>query len=384
LNVQPHDEAVPPNAFSNVHPDQVMPSPRCYFGADYLLWWPRKREVPALITLGNVQDPVPGAFGSPGTRKVVGPGGVDLSSQSGVRLSTIYWLDQEHTWGVDATGIWLPDASERRLIAGFGDPASLAVLARPFFNVNANAQDADPISVPGVQAGALVVSMPRRLWSADANLRYSECTDLGPITRLTFLWGGRIMGLDEKLLFGEALIDLPDVNGVGGNFTTLRGDFITRNLFYGGQLGWETETRVGPMVVTLTGKVAGGVTWQDIQIGGATLVMLPDGTQVFDPRRALLVQPTNIGRFSRHRFGLVPEVGVNIAWDFNEHFRVSVGYDLVYWTRVVRPGDQIDTQVNVGAIGDPGQFGSSPHPLVPFNTTGFWVQGLTAGLVVSY
>src|SRR5690349_18317382 len=41
-------EALPPNGFSNAHPELVSRSPHIYVEADYLLWWFRKRQIPPL------------------------------------------------------------------------------------------------------------------------------------------------------------------------------------------------------------------------------------------------------------------------------------------------------------------------------------------------
>ena len=81
--------------------------------------------------------------------------------------------------------------------------------------------------------------------------------------------------------------------------------------------------------------------------------------------------------------GAMHELGVRLAWEFNPHVQVTLGYNLLYWTNVVRPGDQIDPIVNVGAVGDPGQLGGSPHPLFMWHSTGFWAQGLTTGVQIS-
>jgi hypothetical protein len=376
-------EALPPNSFSNVHPELVGRSPRFYLGADYLLWWGRSQQTPPLVTRGRITDAVPGAAGQPGTVPVFGPGGLDNESASGGRLTAVYWFDQDHTCGVDARAFALEQSSSNHGVGGLGtDPR--VTLSRPFFDPNFNAQDADPIVVPGVQAGNIIIAMPRRLVGIDANFRYAECVDLFAFNRMTLLAGGRYVGLDEKLLISEGVVDLPDANGDPGNITTLHDNFVTYNRFYGGQVGVEAESRVGPVVLTLTGKCAFGQTYQLLKVSGDTLVNDPTGAFTYDPKRGLLVQPTNNGRLSREQFGVVPEFDLNLAWEFNDHLQVSLGYTFIYWSKVVRPGDQVDPVVNVGAVGDPGQFGTSPHPLLPFRTTGFWAQGLTAGVQVSY
>jgi Putative beta barrel porin-7 (BBP7) len=37
----------------------------------------------------------------------------------------------------------------------------------------------------------------------------------------------------------------------------------------------------------------------------------------------------------------VPEVSLDMGYRFTSFFRASVGYDLLYWSSVARPGDQV-------------------------------------------
>jgi hypothetical protein len=378
-------ECLPPNSFSNVHPERVGLVPQFSLQADYLLWWFHRTQVPALVTAGNITDALPGAIGQPNTVSVIGPGGVGPTQQSGGRLSALYWFDQAHTWGVEANAFVMADATSHYSAAGSGDPAGNTVLTRPFFNPNTQMPDADPIAVPGVQSGGLTVTVPRQqVLGADANVRWSQCLDWAFFSRMTVLAGVRYLDLKEKLLIAENTADVLDVFGNPGNSTSLQDSFETSNRFYGGQVGLELESRVGQATLTLLGKVAGGPTRQVINVSGGTILTEPDGTVIVDPTRGLLVQPTNIGHFSRNQFTYVPELDITLAWEFNEHLRVSLGYNILYWSKVVRPGDQIDPIVNIGALNDPGQLGTSPNPIMPFHSTGFWAQGLRAGVQVSF
>ncbi len=379
----PPPEAVPDNGFSNVHPDQATRSPRFYLGVDYLLLWVRKDQVPPLATTGSLNDLVPAAIGQPSTKFLMGPGGIGEPSSSGARVTTMYWFDQDHTFGVDANGIWLSDASRSAVVGGNGDPSGV-VIARPFFNINAGTEDADPINVPGAQAGRLAVELTRTLYGGDANLRCSQCIDCGPFTRVTFLAGGRVMYLNENLLFTDSIHELPDTTGAPGNDYFLHDNFKTYNTFYGGQLGLESEARVGPIVFTLTGKAAVGMTHEVVRTAGDTTVTEPDGTVTYDPTRGLLVQPSNLGRVSRDRLAVLPEAIATLAWEFNEHLRISVGYNFLWWSSVARPGESIDRTVNVGAVGDVGQLGTALRPALDVHSTGIWMQGVSAGLLFSY
>jgi hypothetical protein len=379
----PHPEVVPDNGFSNVHPEQARPSPHFYLGVDYLQWWTARARFPLLATTGSLNDAVPGAFGQSGTKPLIGDEGFGAPSTPGVRVTAYYWFDQDHTLGLDASGFIVDQAERTATVGGGGDPNG-TLIARPFYNPNAGAFDADPVNVPGVMGGILSVDLKRNFWGGDADLRCSSCVDFGPFTRVSFLAGGRFLYLSENLLISESAHDVPDVLNNPGNTYLLHDNFQTFNRFYGAQFGVETESRVGPLVLTLAGKVAFGVTEQTAKNGGDSTVHEPDGTVTTDVTRGLLVQPSNLGRFGRDRFAVVPVVSANLAWEFNEHLRISVGYDFLWWSSVVRPGDQIDGVVNVGAVGDQGQLGTVTRPQMPFRPVGFWAQGISAGLLVSY
>ncbi|HEX5273456.1 MAG TPA: BBP7 family outer membrane beta-barrel protein, partial [Gemmataceae bacterium] len=371
----PSGEVVPPNSFSNVHPEQVGRSPRFYIGADYLLWYVRKDQVPTLATAGNVNDAVPAALGQPSTKTLIGPGGFGAPSASGARVTAFYWFDQDHTLGLDASGFWMNDAMRQAVVGGTGD-VNGQVVARPFFNPNFNTQDSDPVSVPSVLSGGLVIRESRSFMGAEANARYSLCVDCGPVTRVTFLAGGRWLYLDEALNFVEQVNELPDSLGTPGNTFNIAENFNTYNRYYGGQIGLETESRVGPVVLTVAAKVGCGETYETVKTGAGTRVTEPDGTVIVDPTRGLLVQPSNLGRSSTNKFSVVPELAANLAWEFNEHFRVSVGYNFLFWSSVLRPGETIDPVVSPGAVGDVGQLGVAGRPsLVLLHSTDFWAQG---------
>jgi hypothetical protein len=89
--------------------------------------------------------------------------------------------------------------------------------------------------------------------------------------------------------------------------------------------------------------------------------------------RALLIQPSNAGRFSRNVFGVVPEAKVNLTYEFNQHVRLGVGYTFLYWHDVLRPGDAIDPTID---LGNPPE----TRPQFTFNRGSYWVQGLNLGL----
>src|SRR5262249_53644997 len=107
----------------------------------------------------------------------------------------------------------------------------------------------------------------------------------------------------------------------------------------------------------------------------------------FSNDRGLLSQPTNVGRFGREDFTVVPELTTTLGLHVAEGIRVYAGYNLIYWSNVLMPADAIDTRVSVqpvqGRGGPVPQLGHSV-PLVKPASTDFWVQGLVVGMEFSY
>jgi hypothetical protein len=133
----------------------------------------------------------------------------------------------------------------------------------------------------------------------------------------------------------------------------------------------------------VVGKVALGVTHQVVNVQGSSTY---SGTGVLAPGTfpgGFLTQPSNIGRQTASRFSAVPQVGVKIGVDVTEHLRLTVGYDLVYWTGVVRPGDQIDRRINFSQTGGGPLIGPAlPAPRV--QRSDFYAHGLTFGAEFRY
>jgi hypothetical protein len=101
----------------------------------------------------------------------------------------------------------------------------------------------------------------------------------------------------------------------------------------------------------------------------------------------LYALPSNIGHHSQTRIGFVPEVGVKFGYDVRPNLRVFVGYDFLYWSNVLRAGDQIDPVLDANQIpnaGGPFPPANQVRPRVPFQTTSYWAQGVSAGLLFRY
>ena len=165
---------------------------------------------------------------------------------------------------------------------------------------------------------------------------------------------------------------------------TFNDSFSTRNQFYGGQIGARFGFRADRLSLDLAAKVALGSTHQVVDIQGSSLYSgtgfaLPPGVD----SGGVYTQPSNIGRTSANTFTVSPQVSLKIGLDLTSRLRATVGYDFLYWSSVVRPGNQIDHNLNPTQF--PGAaFSGSPLPAAQFNRSDFLAHGVSFGLEFRY
>jgi len=131
----------------------------------------------------------------------------------------------------------------------------------------------------------------------------------------------------------------------------------------------------------LRSSIALGANQQTNDINGSQVVARPgQAPEVFVG--GLLAAQSNIGQYSRTRFSVVPDAALNIGYQFTPTFRGYLGYSFLYWSNVVRPGQQIDRNVNLAFIPNtpPAPPSSQVRPAVLCQETDFWAQGLNFGL----
>jgi hypothetical protein len=85
---------------------------------------------------------------------------------------------------------------------------------------------------------------------------------------------------------------------------------------------------------------------------------------------------------------VVPELGLKLGYQITPNIKFTVGYSFLYWSEVVRPGDQINPFVNSNFLAPRSSFpGGVPGPQAPTfvgKTTDFWAQGVSLGLEFKY
>jgi hypothetical protein len=365
---------------------QAPAGPRFYAQGEYLLWWIRSSRVPPLVTTGpfvpttSVTSLMPGQNGilGPGTTILLGQRALDNEERSGTRVTAGYWLDDCRTLGVEASFFFLPDRSGTFAVNSGQVPGGL--LARPFFNLNFGQEFSQIVTAPGQSTGSVTTSLASRLWGANADVRCNLCA--GCNYRLDAIGGFQYLDLRESLQVREDIMVLPTSPTFANDRVLVIDSFATHNHFYGGELGLAGEYRLGPWSVEARGKVGLGSTHEVVDINGSQLITTPTGMAT-SFRGGLLALPSNIGHFTRDSFAVVPQLNVNLGYQITSFLRAFVGYDFLYWSKVLRPGDQIDRVLDISQIPNfiPGVPPTGQaRPAVPFKETGFWAQGINFGL----
>ena len=85
---------------------------------------------------------------------------------------------------------------------------------------------------------------------------------------------------------------------------------------------------------------------------------------------------------ARDVFSVLPQLGVTGGYMLTDRLKMTLGYTFMYWSRVVRPGDQIDLEVNPELIPSQSLTGDGlpARPQFVFRDTDMWVQGMNVGL----
>jgi hypothetical protein len=376
--------------------------PRLYASGEYLLWWVEGMNTPPLVTATTLTpgqlvglgmaDPLgfrPGALGQVGTIPVYGGDNLSYPVFSGGRFTLGYGFANS-PWGIEGTFFFLGKNGTNFTAASTGQPG----LYRPFVDltpaVGAPGESAEFVAFPLLLAGGIDVATSTQLWGAEANARRAILCNCNH--KLDFLAGFRYLNFNEQLTIREN--GIAQATFAQGNLALATGDqfivvdqFGTRNNFYGGQFGVDWEWRFGRAYLGVTGKLAMGVMHEEVSINGVTtLIPAATGVPVSAPG-GLLALPSNMGNYSRNQFAVIPEVGLKVGYQITNHLSAYMGYNFMYVSNVVRPGDQIDRAINSNQLpfrGTGGLAGGPARPTFVFRDTSFWAQGLMWGLEYRY
>lgn len=136
-------------------------------------------------------------------------------------------------------------------------------------------------------------------------------------------------------------------------------NYNTYNEFHGGILGVLHDYNYGCVNLTLLGRVSLGNIHQTAIARGDTN----------SQQGGLYVE--NNTTVVRDKFCSVPELGATLGYQFSPCMQIRAGYTILYWSNVARPEALID-QVR------------GNNTSIVFRDSSFWVQGVSAGLTITF
>jgi hypothetical protein len=360
-----------------------------WIDADYLYW--KIQDSPKTIPLviqapaGSTTTPF---LGEPGSFVVLGHKKINNEWRSGGRFALGYWFDNDeccgNCYGAEVNYFFLPEQSKRRCVFSTGSSDS-PILAVPYFDVTTDEETSFEIAFPNRYEGRASYKLSNSMQNAELNgLLKLPCT-WG--VNLVALAGFRWWNFDEKFHFETSSPFVPplplDV------FRTID-RFKAENNYYSGQIGIIGSYNCGALYANVKGKIAFGANCEDLRVKGRFFTNDFDSFgEVQEFFGGFFALPTNHGHHKRTKFAVLPEVDVNIGYQFSDCARVQIGYTFIYVSEVLRAGKQLSRFIN------PTQsvlyeedtttvLVGVPAPRARHKSESLWVQGLNVGVEFTF
>lgn len=348
---------------------------------DFPIWWTDGMTLPPLV-ISNAAGARPAL---PNDTVLFGGNDELDESRTGVRVRLGSRLTTAPGFGVEAEYLRLGEQS-LNFSRSSGGTASLGF---SFFNLTPFDVDPNNNVVPvapredsfvaAATAGNNVITFPqsgavavdaRSSFDALGILIRRDVTEYGPwayfnspdhrAVTMEFVYGYRFLRLEDELNLSLQTVaaTVPTPTSIN-----LRDTFRTRNHFHGVNLGVDVGTYLYNWTVDASGRLALGQNNATVEINGSGSTAPNSG--------GMYARRTNIGTTTSTDFVVVPELGVTGGYCVTDQLRFTLGYSLIYWSRVMRAGDQIDRDISSTQL---------TRPERPMTTTSYWASGLNLGL----
>jgi hypothetical protein len=340
-----------------------------------LIWWPRSQplSVPVVTTGPGSLGANAGALGAQGTMSL--NRALNFDAMGGFRTDIGGWFGQGHVFGLEGDVFTLGRATGGFSVNDRSGNGSF-VINEPVIGAPFSTQ----VSAPGVETGGVSVRTSSELWGLGITGLFNLYRNNGWTVSAT--GGFRYLQLDEHLnivsnsaLFTTATYTDNQGNTLAsappGSTVTVTDEFSTRNQFYGGEIGLRVQYIMDRWSFSARGTFAMGGMHETVRVNGVTNVFPINADPVFLNGGNFATLQN--GLYARNVFAVVPGMQLTLGYQFTPFLRATVGYNFLFISNVVRPGNQIDNTYD-GVM----------HPLVPMKTSTYWAQGLNLGLRVSF
>jgi hypothetical protein len=394
----------------------ILPAPRTprfYGGVEYLLWWVKAAPLSVpLVSTGStsfkegflVNSTATVLYGAPHSPASGGDDTQGFPAFSGSRLTLGYWFDEEQHFGVEGSGFLLESRSagyEARGDSNGNFPAgsSSTGMRIPVYNdvpyspgggtdpetgasLVPKTEDGVPLSIPGDLTGGVKITNKLQFWGADVGgvINFYRT----PAFELSGLAGIRYLNLYESFNLNADIEGLSTSDLYSGQSGTVSDRFQTRNQFFGGNFGLRGRYITGPLSVEMSGRIALGDSHEVLNVNGFYTASNFKSQYASGPE-GIFAQPANEGRTSSDRFAVVPEVQIKLGYALTARLRATISYDFLFYSNVVRPGDQINRNIPKGqTFQQDGTAASTSSPSKLFKTSEFFAHGVSVGFEYSF
>jgi hypothetical protein len=353
---------------------------RWWFSADYEFAWIKGMRVPPLVTTspaGTAQASA-GILGAPTTTVLFGNKETDSGMRPGTSLDFGYWLNADHTLGIQA-GYRIVGAENTNFSATSNGST---ILARPFTNATTGAATAVLIGFPGLSSGTVTARTSSNNFQG-VHLDMTEQWNCNKYLRFESVFGYRYFRYDEDLDVAQSMNPL-GTTFVPGTLITAADHFATKNDFNGGEFGLRTTFLMDRFFLQVLTQVDVGQMYNTVTVNGSSQVSVP-GAATSNRVGGLLALPSNIGTFTGWKWVALPEISTMFGYQFNDNVKFKIGYSVLALSDVTRPGDQIDLTVNTTLLPGNGPATGPTRPAPPaFRRAEVWVQSLNLGVEISF
>ncbi len=379
-----------PNAFTiQEAPPATYPYSMTFRG-EYLGWWVSHINIPAPLATGSTANPLTatdfGALGQPSTNVLLGAGPQSYGMLNGGRAT--FGFAPGFLPPIEVSGLTF----NRDVTLLDANSAGGTTIARPVQLLTAPtitgaaSESAYLVAGPGFGVGGLTITSSLSLWGIDTNMFYN-IADNGTI-QIDLSGGFKYLDMSERFHIADNYdAGVPTAfNAMPGGLpagvpVSIFDDFFTRNQFSGGTIGARTRMNWGPVMLSADTRLSLGSTFQYLSINGNTTI--GGGSGGLTQGGGILALPSNMGNLSQHAFSVVPELNVTLSYQVTKNVRIFAGYNLLYWTNVIRAADQIQTAIDPRQVPTdftfaPGNIGIGPN--APFRTSNFFANGVAGGL----
>jgi hypothetical protein len=401
-----------PNAWDNTPPcgdsnwgrEHGYPCSHIWVSAEGLLYWTKDAKLPGpVLTTGGLTNV--GTLGFPDTSVFLDSVNFHYGESTGYRFAlgcSEADAFSTHTIGFEAVGFFLENRHASSQVGS--DANGNPLLSRPIFNpqvVTASgllgSETVIRVSGPDAFAGHVAFDSTSRLWGLEGNFlcsrmlwgpdiilgaRYADLDEGLTITQQTTVLTNGVAGFNGNVVLTDSINGIPSGPP---NTLTMVDHFAVRNQFWGGQIGLQNESHLKNFFILWQAKIAFGDNHEHLVINGNTT--LSSGGVSQTTTGGVAAVSSNIGSHAHDDFAVLPEGNVSIGFDVTCFLRIYAGYNFLYWSDVVRPGDTVSRVINPGLVPSSLQFGSNTGvnlPAAQFHTSDYWAHGFSFGFALRY